>query len=121
MTGTYAGQWVMQGYLNLNIVSWKRAVVTRGIAILPTLFVRHRIANSASSVAAVPNISLRDILKIIFAISSSEEPGGLTFWHNARKLFSFAFAFGVTSFDFFASKAAGTLAAPAGVRLLPGP
>jgi natural resistance-associated macrophage protein len=39
MTGTYAGQWVMQGYLNLKVKPWKRAVITRGLALVPTLAV----------------------------------------------------------------------------------
>ena len=39
MTGTYSGQFVMEGFLNLTWVRWKRVVFTRTIAILPTLFV----------------------------------------------------------------------------------
>ena len=39
MTGTYSGQFVMEGFLNLNWTRWKRVVFTRTIAILPTLFV----------------------------------------------------------------------------------
>jgi natural resistance-associated macrophage protein len=37
MTGAYAGQWVMQGYLDLEVKPWKRALVTRGMALVPTL------------------------------------------------------------------------------------
>jgi len=39
MTGAYAGQWVMQGYLRLKVKPWKRAIITRSMALLPTLFV----------------------------------------------------------------------------------
>jgi len=39
MTGAYAGQWVMQGYLQLQVKSWKRAIITRSMALLPTLLV----------------------------------------------------------------------------------
>lgn len=39
MTGAYAGQWVMQGYLQLTVAPWKRAVITRSIALVPTLSV----------------------------------------------------------------------------------
>mmetsp|Transcript_54854 Transcript_54854/g.117110 ORF Transcript_54854/g.117110 Transcript_54854/m.117110 type:complete len:540 (+) Transcript_54854:240-1859(+) len=39
MTGAYAGQWVMQGYLQLKVKPWKRAVITRSMALLPTLAV----------------------------------------------------------------------------------
>mmetsp|Transcript_101377 Transcript_101377/g.295330 ORF Transcript_101377/g.295330 Transcript_101377/m.295330 type:complete len:548 (-) Transcript_101377:78-1721(-) len=39
MTGAYAGQWVMQGYLQLQVKSWKRAIITRSMALCPTLLV----------------------------------------------------------------------------------
>jgi natural resistance-associated macrophage protein len=39
MTGTYAGQYVMSGYLNLKIKPSTRALVTRAVAIAPTLLV----------------------------------------------------------------------------------
>jgi natural resistance-associated macrophage protein len=39
MTGTYAGQYVMEGYLDLKINPTTRALVTRAVAIAPTLLV----------------------------------------------------------------------------------
>ena len=39
MTGTYAGQFVMEGFLNLKWSRWKRVLLTRCIAIAPTLAV----------------------------------------------------------------------------------
>lgn len=39
MTGAYAGQWVMQGYLQLKVKPWKRAIITRSMALIPTLLV----------------------------------------------------------------------------------
>lgn len=39
MTGTYAGQFAMQGFLNLNWAPWKILVITRLVAMAPTLFV----------------------------------------------------------------------------------
>ena len=38
LTGTLAGQIVMEGYLNLRIQPWVRRLVTRLIAIIPALF-----------------------------------------------------------------------------------
>ena len=38
ITGTLAGQIVMEGYLNLRISPWIRRLLTRTIAIIPTLF-----------------------------------------------------------------------------------
>lgn len=36
MTGTYAGQFAMEGFLNLQWKRWKRVFVTRTLAIVPT-------------------------------------------------------------------------------------
>lgn len=36
MTGTYAGQFAMEGFLNLRWARWKRVCFTRTIAIIPT-------------------------------------------------------------------------------------
>ncbi|GKU98480.1 hypothetical protein SLEP1_g11484 [Rubroshorea leprosula] len=37
ITGTYAGQFIMQGFLNLKMKRWKRNLLTRCIAIVPSL------------------------------------------------------------------------------------
>lgn len=39
MTGTFAGQFTMSGFLNLKLSPLKRALITRGVAICPTLAV----------------------------------------------------------------------------------
>nr|AYW01697.1 NRAMP4 protein [Morus alba] len=39
ITGTYAGQYIMQGFLNLKMKTWKRNLMTRVIAIAPSLIV----------------------------------------------------------------------------------
>ncbi|OXB75046.1 UNVERIFIED_CONTAM: hypothetical protein H355_001453 [Colinus virginianus] len=39
MTGTYSGQFVMEGFLNLRWSRFSRVLLTRSIAITPTLFV----------------------------------------------------------------------------------
>ncbi|UYV60210.1 SLC11A1 [Cordylochernes scorpioides] len=39
MTGTYAGQFVMEGFLDLRWSRWKRVLLTRTLAILPTIFI----------------------------------------------------------------------------------
>ncbi|XP_019875752.1 protein Malvolio-like isoform X2 [Aethina tumida] len=36
MTGTYAGQFAMEGFLNLQWPRWRRVLLTRSIAIIPT-------------------------------------------------------------------------------------
>ncbi|KAJ9673556.1 hypothetical protein PVL29_023242 [Vitis rotundifolia] len=39
ITGTYAGQYIMQGFLNLKMKKWLRNLITRCIAITPSLIV----------------------------------------------------------------------------------
>jgi manganese transport protein len=39
LTGTLAGQIVMEGFLNFRITPWLRRLITRGIAIIPALIV----------------------------------------------------------------------------------
>lgn len=39
MTGTYSGQFAMEGFLNLKWARWHRVLVTRMIAVVPTFAV----------------------------------------------------------------------------------
>ncbi|KAL3505083.1 hypothetical protein ACH5RR_034924 [Cinchona calisaya] len=39
MTGTYAGQFIMGGFLNLHMRKWMRSLITRSCAIIPTVIV----------------------------------------------------------------------------------
>ncbi|XP_030828658.1 natural resistance-associated macrophage protein 1 [Strongylocentrotus purpuratus] len=39
MTGTYAGQFAMEGFLGIRWSKWKRVLLTRSIAMVPTLLV----------------------------------------------------------------------------------
>ncbi|MED6196677.1 Metal transporter Nramp3 [Stylosanthes scabra] len=39
LTGTYAGQFIMGGFLNLRLKKWMRALITRSCAIIPTMIV----------------------------------------------------------------------------------
>ena len=39
MTGTFAGQYAMQGFINIKWAPWKRTMLTRSIALVPALFV----------------------------------------------------------------------------------
>ncbi len=41
ITGTLAGQIVMEGFLNFKIAPWLRRVISRGLAIVPALFLIH--------------------------------------------------------------------------------
>nr|XP_022321367.1 natural resistance-associated macrophage protein 2-like [Crassostrea virginica]XP_022321377.1 natural resistance-associated macrophage protein 2-like [Crassostrea virginica]XP_022321386.1 natural resistance-associated macrophage protein 2-like [Crassostrea virginica] len=39
MTGTYAGQFVMEGFIQIKWAKWKRVLLTRSIAMVPTITV----------------------------------------------------------------------------------
>ncbi|KAK5964706.1 Natural resistance-associated macrophage protein 2 [Trichostrongylus colubriformis] len=39
MTGTYAGQFAMEGFVQIKLPQWKRILVTRSLAMAPTLLV----------------------------------------------------------------------------------
>ncbi|XP_064617765.1 natural resistance-associated macrophage protein 2-like [Liolophura sinensis] len=39
MTGTYAGQFVMEGFIQIRWARWKRVLLTRSIAMIPTICV----------------------------------------------------------------------------------
>lgn len=39
ITGTYAGQFIMGGFLNLRLKKWMRSLITRSCAIIPTVIV----------------------------------------------------------------------------------
>lgn len=39
MTGTYTGQFVMSGFMELHVPAWMRACITRSVALVPTLAV----------------------------------------------------------------------------------
>jgi len=41
MTGCYSGQFAMEGFLNLQWARWKRVLLTRTVAIVPTFFVSY--------------------------------------------------------------------------------
>lgn len=61
MTGTYAGQFAMEGFLNLQWARWKRVLFTRTIAIVPTFLV--------AFFAELDNLSgMNDILNAIMSL-----------------------------------------------------
>lgn len=61
MTGTYAGQFAMEGFLNLQWARWKRVLFTRLIAIVPTFCVAF--FNSIDSLTG-----MNDLLNAVMAL-----------------------------------------------------
>lgn len=46
MTGTYAGQFVMEGFLNIKWEKWKRVLLTRSVAMVPCVIIAVLASNS---------------------------------------------------------------------------
>lgn len=48
ITGTLAGQIIMEGYLNLRIQPWVRRIITRSLAVIPSLLAIYYMGESAT-------------------------------------------------------------------------
>ncbi|XP_047311127.1 metal transporter Nramp3-like isoform X2 [Impatiens glandulifera] len=69
ITGTYAGQFIMGGFLNLRVKKWIRALITRSFAIIPTMIVA-LIFNSSEDMLDVLNewLNVLQSVQIPFAL-----------------------------------------------------
>uniref|UniRef100_A0A915PXQ7 Uncharacterized protein n=1 Tax=Setaria digitata TaxID=48799 RepID=A0A915PXQ7_9BILA len=68
MTGTYAGQFVMEGFLQIRWSRWKRVLVTRTITIVPALLIALRI-NSVRDLTGMNDLlNCVQMLQLPFAL-----------------------------------------------------
>ena len=56
MTGTYAGQFVMEGFLDIKLPIYQRVLITRAIAIVPAIFVTFFNENQITNLDSYLNI-----------------------------------------------------------------
>lgn len=75
ITGTYAGQYVMQGFLDLTIRPWLRNFLTRCLAIIPSLIVA-LIGGSAGAgkliiIASVTHYLKSNLLIILYILNNN--------------------------------------------------
>ena len=70
MTGTYAGQFVMTGFLELRISLWARITLTRLVAIVPTLGIALAYRNSQGTELDVLNewLNVLNSVQLPFAL-----------------------------------------------------
>lgn len=69
ITGTYAGQFIMGGFLNLRLKKWLRALITRSCAIIPTLAVALAFDTSEGSLDALNEwLNVLQSIQIPFAL-----------------------------------------------------
>jgi manganese transport protein len=84
ITGTLAGQIVMEGYLNLRIPPWLRRLITRLLAIIPAILVILYFGEHATSAMLVLSqvvLSLQlpfAIIPLIHAVSDKQRMGEFT-------------------------------------------
>ena len=84
ITGTLAGQIVMEGYLNLRIPPWLRRLITRTLAIVPAILVIVYFGEHATSAMLVLSqvvLSLQlpfAIIPLIHAVSDKQRMGEFT-------------------------------------------
>lgn len=81
MTGTYSGQFVMEGFLNLHWAKWKRVLFTRTLAIAPTLLVagyrEQDLTNMNDLLNALMSLQLPFALLPTLTFTSSEKVMGI--------------------------------------------
>ena len=84
MTGTYAGQFVMEGFFDIKLPVWKRVLVTRSIAILPALVVAFmpNFDNADNYLNILQNVQLPFAMIPLIKFTSSEKVMGKRFANN---------------------------------------
>jgi manganese transport protein len=95
VTGTLAGQVVMEGFLRLKMARWARALLTRGLAIGPALvavasFGQH--GSNALLVATQVVLSLQLPLAVIPLVRFASDAGLMGRWRVARAPLALAWA-----------------------------
>jgi natural resistance-associated macrophage protein len=75
MTGTYAGQFVMEGFLGLKWAKWKRVLLTRSIAMVPCVIIGAVAANKLDILDDYINVEQSlllpfSVLPVLFATTS---------------------------------------------------
>ncbi|MEW5302256.1 MAG: hypothetical protein WDW36_005058 [Sanguina aurantia] len=69
MTGTYTGQFLMGGFLKLRVSPWTRILLTRSVAILPTLAVAIAYRDSSTSLDTLnQSLNLLQSVQLPFAL-----------------------------------------------------
>uniref|UniRef100_A0A1I8ASS2 Protein Malvolio n=1 Tax=Steinernema glaseri TaxID=37863 RepID=A0A1I8ASS2_9BILA len=98
MTGTYAGQFAMEGFLQIDICRWKRILITRSLAIAPTLVVTV-FARGVEHITGLNDfLNCIQMVQLPFALLPV-----LTFCSNRRLMGEFACSLGLKIFTTFIS------------------
>ncbi|KAG0458523.1 hypothetical protein HPP92_023680 [Vanilla planifolia] len=69
ITGTYAGQFIMGGFLNLRVKKWVRSLITRSFAVVPTIVVALCFDSSDSAMDALnESLNVLQSIQVPFAL-----------------------------------------------------
>ncbi|KAL0926020.1 hypothetical protein M5K25_004401 [Dendrobium thyrsiflorum] len=69
ITGTYAGQFIMGGFLNLRVKKWVRALITRSFAVVPAIIVALSFNSSESALDALnESLNVLQSVQVPFAL-----------------------------------------------------
>jgi len=69
ITGTYAGQFIMGGFLNLRVKKWVRALITRSCAVVPAIIVALSFNTSGSGMDALnESLNVLQSVQVPFAL-----------------------------------------------------
>lgn len=122
ITGTYAGQFIMGGFLNLRLKKWLRSFITRSCAIIPTIIVALAFDSSDGMLDALNEwLNVLQSLQIPFAVIpllclvSKEEIVGVFKIGPVLKMISWLVAAlvmvinGYLLMDFFSSEVQGVM------------
>ncbi|CAI2182093.1 11845_t:CDS:2 [Funneliformis geosporum] len=107
MTGTLAGQYVVEGYFGkIFSKSWHRVAITRGIALIPSMFVAVFAVGHFDTMGELLNVlqslCLPCALIPILKLTSSKEVMGHTFRsHHIWKYITWGLAFIIIGFNLF--------------------
>ncbi|KAK2375873.1 metal transporter Nramp6 [Trifolium repens] len=122
ITGTYAGQFITEGFLKLNIKKWLRALITRSCAIVPTMIVAIMFNTSEGSLDTLNEwLNVLQAIQIPFAliplltlVSKQEVMGTFRIGHLLERVawtvvVLVIMLYGYMLLDFFLSEVKGLL------------
>jgi natural resistance-associated macrophage protein 2 len=69
MTGTYTGQFVMSGFMDIQLSAWARAAITRSVALVPTLIVAVLFANTNRMDTLKQDLNVLQSFQLPFALA----------------------------------------------------
>lgn len=107
MTGTYAGQFVMEGFLDIKWARWKRVLMTRSLAIAPTLSLALSVSNLEDLTGMNDKLNVLMMMMLPFALiplmifSSSERLMGKFVTSHLTNIFLWILSTAVISINLY--------------------